>query len=206
MSQCRRARAGRPGAGAVRRKRRRRTRRRRGGRASVGCACRAAAMGAGRCRQSQRCEARDQRGRPARIRRRSRHSRDAPGERVAKLEDEAVRLRVEDTKAEVARIESQRAMSERQVRAHRTAREQLDLADAARRSAFAACGADGTAAAGAGAASRGAARSVADRTARTVLRHRHRAACAARRICRRPARQSRISSTRCISKRACRRR
>ncbi len=37
------------------------------------------------------------------------------GERVAKLEDEAVRLRVEDAKAEVARIESQRAMSERQL-------------------------------------------------------------------------------------------
>jgi len=37
------------------------------------------------------------------------------GERVAKLEDEAVRLRVDDAKAEVARIESQRAMSERQV-------------------------------------------------------------------------------------------
>ncbi|MGH8175640.1 MAG: efflux RND transporter periplasmic adaptor subunit [Steroidobacter sp.] len=37
------------------------------------------------------------------------------GERVAKLEDEAVRLRVEDTKAEVARIESQRAMSARQL-------------------------------------------------------------------------------------------
>jgi RND family efflux transporter MFP subunit len=37
------------------------------------------------------------------------------GERVAKLEDEAVRLRVEDAKAEVARIEAQRAMSERQL-------------------------------------------------------------------------------------------
>ena len=37
------------------------------------------------------------------------------GERVAKLEDEAVRLRVDDAKAEVARIESQRAMSERQL-------------------------------------------------------------------------------------------
>lgn len=37
------------------------------------------------------------------------------GERVAKLEDEAVRLRVEDAKAEVARIDSQRTMSERQV-------------------------------------------------------------------------------------------
>src|SRR5262245_38633748 len=37
------------------------------------------------------------------------------GERVAKLEDEAVRLRVEDAKAEVARIDSQRAMSERQL-------------------------------------------------------------------------------------------
>jgi RND family efflux transporter MFP subunit len=37
------------------------------------------------------------------------------GERVAKLEDEAVRLRVEDAKAEVARIDSQRANSERQV-------------------------------------------------------------------------------------------
>src|SRR5689334_11029280 len=33
------------------------------------------------------------------------------GERVAKLEDEAVRLRVDDAKAEVARIDSQRAMS-----------------------------------------------------------------------------------------------
>lgn len=37
------------------------------------------------------------------------------GERVAKLEDEAVRLRVEDAKAEVMRIEAQRAMSERQL-------------------------------------------------------------------------------------------
>jgi RND family efflux transporter MFP subunit len=37
------------------------------------------------------------------------------GERVAKLEDEAVRLRVDDAKAEVARIDSQRAMSERQL-------------------------------------------------------------------------------------------
>lgn len=37
------------------------------------------------------------------------------GERVAKLEDEAVRLSVDDAKAEVARIESQRAMSERQM-------------------------------------------------------------------------------------------
>src|SRR5262245_28129222 len=37
------------------------------------------------------------------------------GERVAKLEDETVRLRVEDARAEVARIESQRAMSERQL-------------------------------------------------------------------------------------------
>ena len=37
------------------------------------------------------------------------------GERVAKLEDEAVRLRVDDAKAEVARIEAQRAMSERQL-------------------------------------------------------------------------------------------
>ena len=37
------------------------------------------------------------------------------GERVAKLEDEAVRLSVDDAKAEVARIESQRAMSERQL-------------------------------------------------------------------------------------------
>lgn len=36
-------------------------------------------------------------------------------ERVAQLEDEAVRLRVDDTRAEVARIESQRAMSERQL-------------------------------------------------------------------------------------------
>ncbi|HEY0682571.1 MAG TPA: efflux RND transporter periplasmic adaptor subunit [Steroidobacter sp.] len=37
------------------------------------------------------------------------------GERVAKLEDEAVRLQVEDAKAEVARIEAQRAMSARQL-------------------------------------------------------------------------------------------
>jgi RND family efflux transporter MFP subunit len=37
------------------------------------------------------------------------------GERVAQLEDEAVRLRVDDTQAEVARIESQRSMSERQL-------------------------------------------------------------------------------------------
>jgi RND family efflux transporter MFP subunit len=37
------------------------------------------------------------------------------GERVAKLEDEAVRLQVEDTKAEVARIDAQRAMSARQL-------------------------------------------------------------------------------------------
>ena len=37
------------------------------------------------------------------------------GERIAKLEDEAVRLRVEDARAEVARIESQRTMSERQL-------------------------------------------------------------------------------------------
>jgi RND family efflux transporter MFP subunit len=37
------------------------------------------------------------------------------GERVAKLEDEAVRLRVEDAKAEVARIDSQRVMSQRQL-------------------------------------------------------------------------------------------
>ena len=37
------------------------------------------------------------------------------GERIAKLEDEAVRLRVADTKAEVARIDAQRAMSERQL-------------------------------------------------------------------------------------------
>jgi RND family efflux transporter MFP subunit len=37
------------------------------------------------------------------------------GERVAKLEDEAARLGVDDAKAEVARIESQRAMSERQL-------------------------------------------------------------------------------------------
>jgi len=37
------------------------------------------------------------------------------GERIAKLEDEAVRLRVDDAKAEVARIDSQRAMSERQL-------------------------------------------------------------------------------------------
>jgi RND family efflux transporter MFP subunit len=38
------------------------------------------------------------------------------GERVAKLEDEALRLQVEDAKAEVARIEAQRSMSERQLR------------------------------------------------------------------------------------------
>jgi RND family efflux transporter MFP subunit len=38
------------------------------------------------------------------------------GERVAKLEDEAVSLAVEDARAEVARIDSQRANSERQVR------------------------------------------------------------------------------------------
>ena len=38
------------------------------------------------------------------------------GERIAKLEDEALRLQVEDTKAEVARIEAQRAMSERQLK------------------------------------------------------------------------------------------
>jgi RND family efflux transporter MFP subunit len=37
------------------------------------------------------------------------------GERVAKLEDESVKLRVDDAKAEVARIESQRQMTERQV-------------------------------------------------------------------------------------------
>jgi RND family efflux transporter MFP subunit len=37
------------------------------------------------------------------------------GERIAKLEDEAVRLSVDDAKAEVARIEAQRAMSERQL-------------------------------------------------------------------------------------------
>lgn len=37
------------------------------------------------------------------------------GDRIAKLEDEAVRLLVEDSKAEVARIEAQRAMSERQL-------------------------------------------------------------------------------------------
>lgn len=37
------------------------------------------------------------------------------GDRVAKLEDETVRLHVEDTRAEVARIEAQRAMSERQL-------------------------------------------------------------------------------------------
>ena len=45
------------------------------------------------------------------------------GERVAKLEDEAVRLRVEDAKAEVARIESQRAMSERQLQRLEKARD-----------------------------------------------------------------------------------
>jgi RND family efflux transporter MFP subunit len=38
------------------------------------------------------------------------------GERIAKLEDEAARLQVEDARAEVARIEAQRSMSERQVR------------------------------------------------------------------------------------------
>lgn len=37
------------------------------------------------------------------------------GERVAKLEDEAVRLQVADTRAEVARIEAQRAMTARQL-------------------------------------------------------------------------------------------
>jgi RND family efflux transporter MFP subunit len=37
------------------------------------------------------------------------------GERVAKLEDETVRLHVEDTRAEVARIEAQRSMSDRQL-------------------------------------------------------------------------------------------
>lgn len=37
------------------------------------------------------------------------------GERVAKLEDESVKLRVDDAKAEVARIQSQRQMTERQV-------------------------------------------------------------------------------------------
>jgi RND family efflux transporter MFP subunit len=37
------------------------------------------------------------------------------GERVAKLEDNAVRLRVDDAKAEVARIEAQRAAAERQL-------------------------------------------------------------------------------------------
>ncbi len=37
------------------------------------------------------------------------------GERVAKLEDEAVRLQVEDAKAEILRIEAQRSMSERQL-------------------------------------------------------------------------------------------
>ena len=37
------------------------------------------------------------------------------GDRVAKLEDEAVRLNVEDARAEVARIEAQRAASERQL-------------------------------------------------------------------------------------------
>ena len=38
------------------------------------------------------------------------------GERIAKLEDEALRLQVEDAKSDVARIEAQRAMSERQLR------------------------------------------------------------------------------------------
>ena len=37
-------------------------------------------------------------------------------ERIAKLEDEALRLQVEDAKSDVARIEAQRAMSERQLR------------------------------------------------------------------------------------------
>lgn len=37
------------------------------------------------------------------------------GERIAKLEDEALRLQVEDAKSDVARIEAQRAMSERQL-------------------------------------------------------------------------------------------
>jgi RND family efflux transporter MFP subunit len=37
------------------------------------------------------------------------------GERVAKLEDEAVRLQVEDAKAEMMRIDAQRSMSERQL-------------------------------------------------------------------------------------------
>jgi RND family efflux transporter MFP subunit len=37
------------------------------------------------------------------------------GERIAKLEDAALTLRVADTEAEIARIESQRAASERQV-------------------------------------------------------------------------------------------
>jgi len=37
------------------------------------------------------------------------------GERVAKLEDEAVQLQVEDAKAEVSRIDAQRAMSARQL-------------------------------------------------------------------------------------------
>jgi RND family efflux transporter MFP subunit len=37
------------------------------------------------------------------------------GDRIAKLEDQALRLQVEDAKAEVARIEAQRAMSERQL-------------------------------------------------------------------------------------------
>jgi len=38
------------------------------------------------------------------------------GDRVAKLEDESVKLRVEDAKAAVARIEAQRGMSERQLK------------------------------------------------------------------------------------------
>ncbi len=38
------------------------------------------------------------------------------GERIAKLEDRALRLQVEDAKADVARIEAQRSMSERQLR------------------------------------------------------------------------------------------
>jgi RND family efflux transporter MFP subunit len=37
------------------------------------------------------------------------------GDRIAKLEDEAVRLQVEDAKAEIVRIEAQRSMSERQL-------------------------------------------------------------------------------------------
>src|SRR3954471_13127916 len=55
------------------------------------------------------------------------------GDRVAKLEDEAIRLRLEDTRSEVARIKAQRELSERQkdrleqlVASHSIAANQLD--------------------------------------------------------------------------------